>query len=221
MNCWKYLRSSLNCIIAVIGIFFLSMTYASKAYATYTSVTLSPATGTIYTTNTAIAVYANSGSDEFVGVDINLAFTGSVDYVSATGAARCSSFNVTEGTGTVNIECLSLNHDTGETYNGLVGTLYFKSTAAGTSVFTISSTDPEVTTKTGGTYTLSSSENTSLPDSGLFDDSITKILIGIGFLVLGIVVSKLPVRRLNFAGKLDEMKEEKLKKNRKRWEDKF
>lgn len=223
MNCQKYLkRVALFSIAVVAGICFLLVTGPSNnAYATYTSVTLSPSTGTIYSTNTAVAVYANSGSDEFVGIDINMAFTGSVDYVSATGAARCSSFNVTEGTGTVNIECLSLNHDPGETYNGLIGTLYFKSTAAGTSTFSITSTDPEVTTKTGGVYTLSTSSNTDLPDSGLFDDSLNKILIGVGFLLFGVIISRIPVKSFDFAGRVDEVKEEKLRKKRERWENKF
>ena len=216
--------------LLTLAFFLVSVCFVpAPAQANYTSVTLSPATGTIYGTSTAIGVYVNSGSDEFAGVDINIAFTGSASYLNATGASRCTSFNVTEGTGTINVECLSLNHDPGETYSGLVGTLYFKSTAEGTSVFTITSVDPETVTTTGGTYTLSIStaptDGEDLPDSGLFDDSLGRIVLGSIFLIIGILCNKIPDREYNLLGKVNEMKErrkeENLEKRRERWEKKF
>lgn len=219
MNCRKIgRRIPIFVFTLFISISFL-FSFSSDIYADYTSVTLSPATGTIYGSNTAISVYANSGSDEFIGVDINLSFTGSVDYVSSAGAARCTSFNVTEGSGTLNIECLSLNHETDETYNGLVATLYFKAIGEGTSVFSVTSVDPATTTTTGGTYTLSTSTNsTDLPDSGIFSDSLTKIVAGILFLGIGTFFSKV---NYDFLGKFNEVKEDKKEKRRKKWENKF
>lgn len=225
MNCRKFKNGFLPVILTLIASFVLFP--VSKAYAGYTSVSLSPATGTIYATNTAVSIYANSGADEFVGIDINLSFTGAVDYVSSSGAARCTSFNVTEGTGTLNIECLSLNHDTGETYNGLVATLYFKSTGTGTSVFSITSVDPSAASTTGGTYTLTAEATSSgngLPDSGLFEDSLSRIFLGIFFLITGILISRMKTE-YNFLGKVkstvEEKRDKREEKRKNKWESKF
>lgn len=227
MICRKIRRRVPMFVFALVISFSILFSFSSDIYADYTSVTLSPATGTIYGSNTAISVYANSGSDEFVGVDINLSFTGSVDYVSSAGAARCTSFNVTQGSGTLNIECLSLNHETDETYNGLVATLYFKATGEGTSVFSITSVDPATTTTTGGTYTLSAeaaSGGDDLPDSGLFEDSLSRIFLGTFFLITGVLISRMKTE-YSFLGKVKsavaERKEKKEEKRKNKWESKF
>lgn len=228
MDCPAKLRKlSKNISIAFVTIFLFAFSL-NYSFAEYTSVSLSPSTGTIFGDSTAISVYVNSGSDEFAGVDINLAFTGSVDYLSSSGASRCTSFNVTEGTGTINIECLSLNHEEGETYSGIVATLYFRSTAEGTSTFTFSSVDPATSSMTGGTYTLLTTNNpdsTGLPDSGLFDDSRNKIIIGFVLLLTGIFFNKIYGIAYNFYGNVKgwshSVKEKKEKRFKERWENKF
>ena len=185
MNC---LRKKLVSVTLLLSLFLAIFPYTASA--DYTSIALSPSTGTIYADYTALSLVVNSGTDEFYGVDVNIAFTGDVIYMEATGASRCSSFVATAGTGTLNVECLSTTHSVGETYSGVVATLYFRSNGTGSSTFTFSSTDPNITTKTGGTYTLSAENNPvardagggELPDSGIFDD--TRGIIGVGVLLM-------------------------------------
>ena len=198
-------------VVLVISSLVLVPFFSSPVFADYTSISLSPASGFIYGDSTAISVFVNSGSDEFVGVDVNLAFTGAVSYLSATGASRCSSFKVTQGTGTINIECLSTAHEAGETYSGVVATLYFKSTGTGSSVFTFSSTDPNITSKVGGTYTLSTANNPNgtggtLPDSGLFDDARSIIVGGIVLMLFGLFFNQISAVGYSFLGKVKEQK---------------
>jgi hypothetical protein len=230
MNC---LRKKLTSIILLLSLFFAI--FPSTAFADYTSIALSPSTGTIYADYTALSLTVNSGTDEFIGVDVNIAFTGSVQFLEATGASRCSSFNTTAGTGTLNVECLSTAHAVGETYNGVVATLYFKSTGTGTSTFTFSSTDPNITTKTGGTYTLSTASNPvprdsgsgddTLPDSGLFDDTRGVIVVGIVLMAFGIFFNHINRFALSLitTAKLNKEKreEERIEKRRGKLEKKF
>ena len=172
----------------LIASFVVAM-FPQSAFADYSSVYLSPSSGTIYSDYSVIQVKVNSGSDEFVGVDLDLSFTGNVSYVTSTGASRCSSFRVTPGTATINIECISIEQSEGETYNGTVATLYFKSTGTGSSTFTFTSNDPEITSVTGGTYTLSTAKNPAgggLPQSGLFDSTTSVIVLGSVLILFGI-----------------------------------
>ncbi|MHC1716661.1 MAG: hypothetical protein AB9915_02110 [Candidatus Dojkabacteria bacterium] len=206
---------------------------AKPVSADYTSITMSPATGSIYSDTTALSVYVNSGGDEFVGIDINLGFTGSVQYLSASGAARCTSFQVTPGSGTINIECFSTQHTAGQAYSGVVATLYFRSTAAtGSSTFTFTSVDPNVTSKGTGSYTLTSATNPNagqgggdLPDSGLFDNSRNIIAVGGLLIFLGFFWSKLFNVGALFLGKIktvrEENKEKSIQKRRSKFEKDF
>ncbi len=229
MNCLR----KITAVVFVVSMFF--PLFSKPASADYTSISLSPASGFIYSDTTAISVYVNSGSDEFVGVDINLAFSGDVQYLSGTGASRCSSFQVTPGTGTVNIECFSTQHEEGDDYNGVIATLYFKSTAAsGSSTFTFTSVDPNVTSKGTGVYTLTSATNPNsgqgsgsetlhsgqgsgsetLPDSGLFDDSRGIIVVGGILMFLGFFWSKITEVGTLFLGRMKEQREEGKIQNR-------
>lgn len=218
MNCLR----KITAVVFVVSMFF--PLFSKAANADYTSISLSPASGFIYSDTTAISVYVNSGSDEFVGVDINLAFSGDVQYLSGTGASRCSSFQVTPGTGTVNIECFSTQHEEGDDYNGVIATLYFKSTAAsGSSTFTFTSVDPNVTSKGTGVYTLTSATNPNsgqgsgsetLPDSGLFDDSRGIIVVGGILMFLGFFWSKITEVGTLFLGRMKEQREEGKIQNR-------
>jgi LPXTG-motif cell wall-anchored protein len=187
-------------------------------YADYSSASLSPASGTIYGDSTGIVLSVNSGSDEYIGIDANISFTGSVQYLSAT-ESKCSSFQVTESDGTLNVECIFMGD--GSPYSGSVATLYFKATATGESVFTFDSTSPNATSKSGGTYTLSTSATPSddgdtgstsatpsddgdtgstsatpsdddgaLPQTGVLDNNIVVLVGGFLLLFLGIFFEK-------------------------------
>ena len=166
----------------------------TRAYAaiTYDSISLSPSTGTIGTDSTAIQLNADSGTDDFVGYDLTISFTGSIDYISATEADVCNSdFEVTENVDSIGISCLS---SLGDTYNGSTATLYFKATDNGSSTLSIINVDSSVTINslTGGTYTLSIGTTDdptpdppeTLPASGIFDEYPT-ITIGIILIFLG------------------------------------
>jgi hypothetical protein len=201
MNCLKRNLTRIW-ILPLVGLFFLLC--SASVFATYSSLSLSPSSGTITAENTAITVNVDSGTDEFIGIDTNLSFTGSVEYVSATGVERCDSFQVTESTGSINIECFSLSHAEGETYSGQLATLYFKAAGTGTSTFTFTSANPGVSSKTGGSYTLtldSSTDGTdsttdgtdsttndttgNLPQTSIFDNTNGVFVAGIFLLLFG------------------------------------
>ena len=186
----------------IVGSFFSLLVLIispSLTYAAYSSLSFTPSTGTIYGDSTGISIYVDSGTDEYVGVDLNIAFTGSVEYVTGS-QTKCSSFVVTDGDGTVNLECLYVGD--GSSYKGTIATLYFKATGSGTSEFSFSSTDPAVTTPSVGTYSLSTSATPSsgtgdLPQTGLFDKTNLVLVGGISLLILGLVFNKVIDTTLN------------------------
>ena len=189
MNC---LRKKLVSVTLLLSLFLAIFPYTASA--DYTSIELSPSTGIIYADYTALSVMINTGTDEFTAVDFYLSFTGDVEYMSTTKAAICDNFEATESeSGTsVNITCFkSISATDEDPYNGVIATVYFKSIGTGTAMLTFSSVDPNTTTKTGGTYTLSAENNPvprggvgggELPESGLFDD--TRGIIGVGVLLM-------------------------------------
>jgi hypothetical protein len=215
-------------IFTFVFVLFTSLFLSKKAFATYSSIGLSPSSGTIYGTETAIAVVVNSQEEgeaevEFDGVDVNLSFTGNVEYIRGVGASRCDSFNITTpSSGVVNIECLSLNHEPGEGYRGTIATLYFKSLEeGGTSTFTFTSTDPEIVTKGGGSYDLTLAENTAptdgedgdgLPDAGLFDDTKFVILGGLVLVLFGIFFNNIANSFILVQNNIEEGRVEKRRK---------
>lgn len=148
--------------ILILGALFLLLS-VSRVSADYNSVSLSPSSGSITASGTILELKVNSGADEYIGIDLDISFTGSVEYVpSAHEEVGCSNLNVTtKSEGTINVECFYVGETPDETYNGVVARLKFKATGSGTSTFTLSNIDPQTTTPTGGTYTLS--ENTDPP----------------------------------------------------------
>ena len=178
----------------LIVTFFLILTPVGNIFANYSSISLSPSGGQITGQYLSVDVNVNSGSDEFIGIDANIAYTGPLSFVDGT-SDKCGSFKATNNTGVVNIECFYFE---GGTYNGKVATLRFKITENGSSVFSITSADPVTDTKTGATYTLSLSsgtnDNTELPATGIFDDSRTIIAFGFFLLLLAIVISKIGLK---------------------------
>lgn len=237
MDCLKK-KLSVFPLALLASMFILPLVSTEVFATTYTSAYIAPSTGTIWSENTAISIYVNSGSADFAGVDLDLAFTGDVTYVSGSGKDICDNFNITEGTNTLNVTCLSLDETP---YNGAIATLYFKATASGTSVFTLTNADTSITitTLSGGTYTLSTDEHPcgsgssasctdpseTVPDTGLFDDSKNTIIFGVFLLILGIFWNRINDFAYATLGKIKEDRiksaEEKAEKKRKRWEDKF
>ena len=174
----------------VLAIAFFTFLFGlnNTVYAEYLSISLSPDSGTIYGDSTTIQILVDSGSDEFTGIDIPLQYTGGVEYITANGADRCDSFNLDDSvSGVLTIECVSTTHQVGETYDGVVATLYLKSTQEGSSKFTFGTVSPTVTTSNGGEYTLTleATPTGELPEAGLFDNK-TIAIASLGFLVFSL-----------------------------------
>ena len=230
MNCLRR-----KCFSLILSLSLLLTLVPSSVSADYTSIALSPATGTIYADYTALSLVVNSGTDEFTAVDVNISFTGAVEYMSATAGSICGgSFEAVAETGTLSVLCFKPITASPDPYNGVIATLYFRSTGTGTSTFTFSSTDPNILTKTGGTYTLSTANNPvprggtgsgSLPESGIFDD--TRGIIGIGafFMLFGIFFNQINNVAVSFLGSIKEIqsrrREEKVNRRRGKLEKKF
>ncbi len=174
----------------VLAIAFFTFLFGlnNTVYAEYLSISLSPKSGTIYGDSTTIQVLVDSGADEFTGIDIPLQYTGGVEYITANGADRCDSFHLDDSvSGVLTIECVSTTHQAGETYDGVVATLYLKATQEGSSKFTFGTVSPTVTTSNGGEYTLTleATPTEQLPEAGIFDSKTTAIA-ALGFLVFSL-----------------------------------
>ena len=210
----------------VLAIAFFTFLFGlnNTVYAEYLSISLSPDSGTIYGDGTAIQVLVDSGSDEFTGIDIPLQYSGGVEYITASGAERCDSFNLDDSvSGVLTIECVSTTHQVGESYNGVVATLYLKATQEGFSEFTFGTLSPTVTTTNGGTYTLTleviPTEENELPEAGIFDNS-TVAIASLGFLVfsLGFFFNTV-ANSFNYLG--DKVEEVKVSRRRNKIEKRF
>ena len=191
-------------------IFFFGLN--NTAYAQYLSISLSPDSGTIYGDSTTIQVFVNSGDDEFTGIDIPLEYTGGVGYITANGAERCDSFNLDDSiSGVFTIECVSTMHQVGESYDGVVATIYVKATEEGSSEFTFGTVSPTVTTSDGGTYTLTMEETPAdveeLPEAGIFDNSTTVVVFfGVLVFVFGFLFNTI-ANSFNYLGhKVEQVK---------------
>ena len=183
--------------ILILGALFLllSVSRVSANY-NYNSVSLVPSSGTITKDGTYLEISVDSGTDEFIGIDLDMSFTGPVEFVSATQVAgKCGTLNVfpQSGGAVINVECFNTGEQTPAPYNGAVISLLFKATGEGDSTFTFTRLDPTSAKSTGGNYilTLQSSsterrETAETPKTGLFDNTNGTILLGTGLLLLGI-----------------------------------
>lgn len=210
----------------VLAIAFFTFLFGlnNTVYAEYLSISLSPDSGTIYGGGTAIQVLVDSGSDEFTGIDIPLQYSGGVEYIAASGAERCDSFNLDDSvSGVLTIECVSTTHQAGESYNGVVATIYLKAMEEGTSNFAFGTLSPTVTTTNGGTYTLTlevtPTDGDELPEAGIFDNS-TVAIASLGFLVfsLGFFFNTV-ANSFNYLG--DKVEEVKVSRRRNKIEKRF
>ena len=208
----------------VLAIAFFTFLFGlnNTVYAEYLSISLSPDSGTIYGDSTTIQILVDSGSDEFTGIDIPLQYTGGVEYITANGADRCDSFNLDDSvSGLLTIECVSTTHQVGETYDGVVATLYLKAIQEGSSKFTFGTVSPTVTTSNGGTYTLTleATPTEELPEAGIFDSKTTAIA-ALGFLVfsLGFFFNTV-ANSFNYLG--DKVEETRVNRRRSKIEKRF
>ncbi len=208
----------------VLAIAFFTFLFGlnNTVYAEYLSISLSPDSGTIYGDSTTIQVLVDSGADEFTGIDISLQYTGGVEYITANGADRCDSFNLDDSvSGLLTIECVSTTHQVGETYDGVVATLYLKAIQEGSSKFTFGTVSPTVTTSNGGTYTLTleATPTEELPEAGIFDSKTTAIA-ALGFLVfsLGFFFNTV-ANSFNYLG--DKVEETRVNRRRSKIEKRF
>lgn len=228
MNC---LRKNFPLVVLLVAFLLSISTQLTPVWAAYSSLSLSPSDGKIYSDFTKIDIVVDSGTDEFSSIDLYLDFTGEVEFISGTGAERCSSFVVTEDIESINIECFSLDHAEGETYSGVLATLQFKAIGEGTSEFTFGVVDPIVSTRSGGEYTLSAEANPAaageteeedLPDAGIFDDSRGIIIAGTGLILLGIFLNGILDNTSSlFLSLGKKAREERVNKRRGKLEKKF
>lgn len=190
-------------LLILILVININLAFTSDILADYSSINLSPSSGEIIKdVNDYITVILNinSGTDEYIGIDTNISFTGPVEFIDGTGI-KCGSFVATNSSGVINVECFYLE---GGTYVGQVASLRFRVTGTGSSTFSIVSTDPVVTTKSNVTYTINSSSDepettipsgdrntsTTLPATGLIEERKLVILVGMIFLLLGIGINR-------------------------------
>lgn len=199
-------------LLILILVININLAFTSDILADYSSINLSPSSGQIIKdVNDYITVIldVNSGTDEYIGIDTNISYTGPIEFIDGTGI-KCGSFVATNSSGVINVECFYLE---GGTYVGQVASLRFRVTGTGSSTFSIVSTDPVVTTKSNVTYTINSSSDepettipsgepettipsgdrntsTTLPATGLIEERKLVILVGMIFLLLGIGINR-------------------------------
>lgn len=190
-------------LLILILVININLAFTSDILADYSSINLSPSSGQIIKdVNDYITVILNinSGTDEYIGIDTNISYTGPIEFIDGTGI-KCGSFVATNSSGVINVECFYLE---GGTYVGQVASLRFRITGTGSSTFSIASTDPVVTTKSNVTYTINSSSDepettipsgdrntsTTLPATGLIEERKLVILAGMIFLLLGIGINR-------------------------------
>ena len=182
MNCLmkKYFQ------VSILTIFFLNI-FLQGAFANYSSLTIYPAEGTIYGDSSRIEIFLDTGEVEFTGFNVNLSYSGNVQYIAAEGEEICAVFAVVEGIGAVNIECRT-NEGFNQAFNGKIANLYFKATDTGSSIFSFSIPNPNVNSIAAITYSLSTDPNpegVQLPDTGIFG-SLGSIVVGLIILILGL-----------------------------------
>lgn len=205
----------------VFGILLLFLFLPIKnIYAAYKSTWLTPASGTITAAGMDINIAVDSGSDNFVGIDVTIEYTGQVEYVTGTvnATSGCGLLDITNspstgtnGVGKIAVMCAYTGNE--KKYNGSVAILKFKAKAAGgESKFTIvrAATATHGTSLVGATYTLAvvsggnneTSNDTSvdgmggggdLPQSGIFDNVSQKVLIGSSLVMASVLLAISPI----------------------------
>ncbi len=174
--------------IPLLGYLFFGLIFPNKAYAAV-DVTLSPDSGTI-SGSTTIDVNINTNGDTLNGIDVELSYSGDINYISGTGGdiSECSSPSITEISGTINIICFV---DPGTTYtgSGTLAQLTFNPTANGTASISVDNIDAgldgggtaDVGSTGSGSYTTALSASLSLsPSTGSYavgDDFDVQIML--------------------------------------------
>lgn len=159
----------------LIGLFFANGTQNANAGAT---LSLSPSTGT-YTGQFQVDVnVAISGGDTIYAFDLNIEYSGPIDFISGTsGDAGCGAVIDEATPGTVSIICLALDPISDST----IATLTFGRSTTGTANIEIEVIDSDGTIDavSGGTYSMLSGSS-GLPSTAINSN----YLIWAGFLMV-------------------------------------
>lgn len=164
------------------------------------AINLSPATGT-FSQNIFIDVVVNNTGDPVVGFDIDLIYTGPVEFSSySAGTLGCGTLVVNKTTsGRLSILCLASVQSDGKLPNsGTIAKLVFRTTGNGTVSMTMQNADDSVVVDSlvGGNYTISnyvpsgtSYTTTTLPQASFLDDypavaGMAMLMIGAGTLAV-------------------------------------
>ena len=148
------------------------------------SIGLQPATGNIATGGTTVNLTFNSDGETVAGMSVKFTLSSNLEYVSSSSSVCDQSFDVQEGTGTLVVSCLFTDS---QTFSGNVASFVFKaSSSSGTGTIVLSNADPDTSSLSNGSYTLTtatSTDDSDLPDAGI--PSIFSLIIGMVFLGLG------------------------------------
>lgn len=152
-----------TCALAIYSFLFL---LSSPSYAAV-SVYLSPSSGT-YSSSFSLNLNINTGGDDVVGVDVNITYSGPVDFTSGSaGNAGCTP-SISEASNVISVICLP---PPTSPINGTatVARLNFSRTGVGTATMTISDEGGNLDTVSGGTYTMSASSSygSTLPETAI------------------------------------------------------
>lgn len=193
-------------IFTILGVALMLLLYPKASFAA-TNISFSPSSGS-KSGNFSVAVVVDSGTDEIIGVDYVVNYSGPISYVSTTKGSDCGTNTVDASTGTLEILCgfdmgLFIDPANGLTGSRTIATITFATTGSGTA--NLSFSDVQVggsTTGTTGTATFTVAPSTGtggLPTAGIFDEVEGKILAGIMLIIVAIAISQVNVIYFNRA----------------------
>lgn len=185
------------CTILILGaLLFSSLTTSADA----ATLSISPSSGS-YSGSFSFDVVINLASGEqMAAVDLNINYTGPVEFVTATSGAQNCTPSVSAQSGRVNVLCASLDYF----QTGSVVRLTFVANGSGTANFSVEVVDSDgnITGSTGAAYTVNGTGGQgggggNLPNTALLDmksAGLGTFLLGIGLssLLLGYVINRAP-----------------------------
>ncbi|WKZ30706.1 MAG: hypothetical protein QY318_02560 [Candidatus Dojkabacteria bacterium] len=172
------------------------------------TISISPASGTYAGSFSFNVVIDVASGEQMAAVDLNIAYTGPVEFVTAANGVQNCTPSVNAGSGTVNVLCASLDYF----QDGAIVRLTFVANGSGTANFTVSVADSDgtISSATGASYTVSGSGGQGgggeLPETALIDVKTAGVgtfllSVGMASLLLGHVINRAP--------KSDELYEDK------------
>lgn len=178
--------------------------FTSASFAT-TSVSISPSSGSYAGSFSFNVVLDISGGEQVSAIDLNINYTGPVEFVTAANGVQNCSPSVNATAGRVNVLCAGLDYF----QSGNLVRLTFVATGTGTASFAIEvvDTDASISGTTGATYSVTSSGGTGgggeLPTTAVLDvrsASVGTLLLalGLGSFLLGHTISRAPDEDLTY-----------------------